>query len=310
MTRLVAYERLSTLLGVDLRVKHDDDLPGPGGGNKLRKVGRILEGVTAKGTDSLVTTGGTQSNLARVVALVAARRGWPCHLVLHGAPAALARPTGNLLLMLLAGAHVTIGPPDTIPLRLEEAIGSLRQSRNRPLLIPGGGHCLEGALAYVEAVREVAQQSSGWVPDLIVLASGTGATQAGIVAGCASLGWSTKVVGISVGRPNPRGARAVREMCGEVAGALDLPEGQLGVDFRDEWVGAGYGHADERVLEAIRMAAREEALVLDPTYTGKAFLGLLDLIKAGEVKAGTSILFWHTGGIMNLLAQAFPSQGP
>jgi 1-aminocyclopropane-1-carboxylate deaminase/D-cysteine desulfhydrase-like pyridoxal-dependent ACC family enzyme len=305
--------RLSTELRIDLRVKRDDLLPLTGGGNKVRKLARILEAEEQAGTgiNALVTTGGLQSNHARVTALLAASRGWPCTLVLHTEPGVVPASSGNLLLMKLAGADLRLVTADEVASALESAREERIAEGLRPLVIPGGAHTLEGALAYADAVDEFLQDPAlrGWTPDWVVLASGTGATQAGLVAGFARAGLrGTRVVGVSVARRNPRGQAAVQSSCEELARALRLEP--LTVDFRDEWVGPGYEKPTPATLEALQHAARSEGLVLDPTYTGKAFAGLLDLVARGEIPRGARVLFWHTGGLLNLMtAPASVPQG-
>ena len=287
---------------VEVYAKRDDLTPMAGGGNKVRKMASIAREAARQGADALVTTGGTQSNHARVVALWAAERGWDCHLVLHGDPVELERPTGNLRLMLLAGATLEVVAPDEIRDRLDRAVSRLESQGARPYLVPGGGHCLAGTLAYVDAVSELRDQCADWVPDWIVLASGTGATQAGIAAGCVRLGWPTHVVGISVARRNPRGRQVVGQAYAEACDALGLASGAEDIDFRDDWIGGGYGVATDRVYTTIDTVGRQTGLVLDPTYTGKAFVALQDLINSGEIQSGSRVVFWHTGGLLNLMA--------
>lgn len=303
-TPLYPLLSLSSDLGIDVRVKRDDLAPMPGGGNKVRKMVSIAREAARRGANALVTTGGTQSNHARVVVLWAAERGWDCHLVLHGDPAELERPTGNLRLMLLGGATLEVVAPDEIRDRLDHAISRLEQQGKHPYLVPGGGHCLPGTLAYVDAVSELSDQCADWVPDWIVLASGTGATQAGIAAGCARLGWDTRVVGVSVARPNPRGRQVVSEAYAEACDALDIACNPEVIDFRDDWIGGGYGVANDRVYKTIDTMGRRTGLILDPTYTGKAFVALQDMIDSGEIQSGSQVVFWHTGGLLNLMADS------
>jgi 1-aminocyclopropane-1-carboxylate deaminase/D-cysteine desulfhydrase-like pyridoxal-dependent ACC family enzyme len=310
-TPLEPFPRLGEAVGLELWVKRDDLYPSPGGGNKARKIVRILEDAEGAGSDALVTTGGIGSNHARVTALEAARRGWACRLVLHGDADSLRRPMGNLLLMILSGARIEIVEPTGIGPAMEAAVAALRAKGHRPFEIPGGGHCLAGARAYQAAGVELDRQCRevGFDPEIVLLASGTGTTQAGIVAGLAEAGRPARVVGISVARRNPRGRAfvlaAYRELTGapgpdqdETAGPEPRP-----MEFRDEWVGEGYGKASARVHAAIRRAAAH-GLILDPIYTGKAFHALEEMVDAGEIERGTRVLFWHTGGLLNLMAES------
>ena len=296
--------RISQRLGVDLRVKRDDLLPIPGGGSKFRKINAIADDARGAGATAVVTVGATQSNHARVTALIAAARGWQCHLVLHGDATALERPTGNLLLALLAGATAEVVAPAKIEDGVARASSRLRDAGEVPFVIPGGGHTLSGCIAMVRAVHEAAEQfrAEQWIPNHVVVASGTGTTQAGLIAGFTELGMSTRISGISVGRRNPRGADAVRQSLEDLRAVGQLTSLSAEVDFRDEWLGAGYGDVQPEVVAVIRDVARTEGLILDPTYSGRAFAAMLALIAAGEIRRGSNVLFWHTGGLLNLLA--------
>ena len=296
--------RLGARLGVDLRVKRDDLLPVPGGGSKLRAAVAVLDECAARGHDAVVTNGGSQSNHARVIALEAARYNMSCALVLHGDPAALGAPTGNLLLMRLGGADIYIVPSNQIDACIRSAVNRLRAAGRDPAVVPGGAHCLTGTLAYVDAGRELADQcrTSDWSPDIVVVASGTGATQAGILAGLQRAGLPCEVIGVSVARTNPRGTAAVAELYEEACRQLGLPVRPDSVHFLDGWIGAGYEKASAQDLGVIRCAAQTEGLVLDPTYSGKAFHALVDLVHDGAIAPASRVVFWHTGGLVNLLA--------
>jgi 1-aminocyclopropane-1-carboxylate deaminase/D-cysteine desulfhydrase-like pyridoxal-dependent ACC family enzyme len=303
--------QLGTQFSLDLRVKRDDLYPVTGGGNKARKMARILEVAESQGCNALVTTGGLQSNHARVAAMVAARKGWRCKLILHNLSEDIIHLQGNLLLMQLAGAEIEIVKPSDIAHSMRAAMDAFRSEGLTPYEIPGGGHSIAGAMAYVEAVEELKRQcqKDKWRPDWIILASGTGTTQAGIIVGLERLEWQTHVVGISIARKNPRGKNIVKQACQDLRTHLDMPEPSISVDFRDDWVGEGYEKAGEKVLETIRMVAKMDGLILDPTYTGKAFTALLDLVRSGEIKKGSNVLFWHTGGLLNLMASEYFTEG-
>lgn len=303
-TPLQNLPRLGAHLNVDLRCKRDDLTHISAGGNKVRKLVKIIPEVQRQGCDALVTTGGVQSNHARVTAQMAARKGWKCRLVLHGDRGEIARPRGNLALMYLSGADIEVVDPSDIASTIDAACDNLRAGGYMPYLIPGGGHCVHGAIAYVEAAHELGEQCSRtqWYPEWIVLASGTGTTQAGLIVGVEKLGWDTRVLGVSVARRNPRGKQVVEDSCRKLRMYLGATDGSGDIDFRDDWVGQGYEKAGPEVHSAIRLAAETEGLILDPTYTGKAFLALLDLVKNGEIPRGSKVLFWHTGGLLNLMA--------
>ncbi len=303
-TPLVNLPRLSRNLGVDLWVKRDDLFPLTGGGNKARKVKYIARDVEHRGADSVVTTGGLQSNHARAVALMAAEHGWKCKLVLHGEKSQLDRPKGNLLLMCLTGADIVVVPAERIGPTMKEAMHEFVCQGYKPYEITGGGHMLSGSIAYAEAVKELEYQCRDyqWRPDWIVLASGTGTTQAGLLGGLDMAGWETRVVGISAARKNPRGRLIVEQAYADLRQHLGLEGPGRYVDFRDDWTGEGYERPTNATLAAICKAARLEGLILDPTYTGKAFAALLDMIHGYEIREGSHVLFWHTGGLLNLAA--------
>ena len=309
-TPLVKACQLSTELDVELWVKRDDLFPVSGGGNKGRKILPILREAEKLGRNALVTTGGLQSNHARVVALAAANRDWHCSLLLHGDPHRAKNPSGNLLLMHLAGAEIEVVEPSSIGKAMSTAVRACEKRGLKPYGIPGGGHSILGALAYVEAVDELRRQcqENTWYPDWIVLASGTGTTQAGLIVGIERIGWHTRVLGISVARKNPRGTNIVRQACASLRTHLGIEGDVRPIDFRDDWVGEGYEKANPQVLSVIQLAAKSEGLILDPTYTGKAFAALLDVIKTDEISRKSKVLFWHTGGLLNLIASQYFSE--
>jgi len=303
-TPLFKSLRIGKSLGIDLCVKRDDLFPSIGGGNKARKALKIAEEIERCGYDSIVTTGDVQSNHARATALLAAEKGWKCKLVLHGDPELLKKPSANLLLICMSGAEVEIVDPEDISSTMKRAFQELQNDGFHPCEIPGGGHCIAGGVAYVEALEEIAYQCEllRWNPNYIVLPSGTGTTQAGIICGVEKSGWDTKVIGISVARPSSVGAQVVREMCQQLSDHLDIEMDHIQVEFRDEWIGEGYGKAGQEVLRTIGWAALTEGIILDPTYTGKAFTGMLELAESGEIERGSRVLFWNTGGLLNLLS--------
>jgi D-cysteine desulfhydrase len=291
--------RLSEHLGCDLRIKRDDSYPAYGGGNKARKIRYIVEGAVNAGYDAIVTNGGVQSNHARATALICAEKKIKCSLILHSEHAAKPSLCGNLLLMNLAGVSPLFCKLSDLSDSMNAEMASLQDQGFNPLYLWGGGHCVEGAFAYYEAAKEAQDQCDGWIPDYVVHASGTGTTQAGLIAGYADV--STKVVGVSVAREKVRGSSVIQASLAELGNYLKADFSAEQIDFRDDWIEGGYEQETGRLLHCIDVNARM-GLILDPTYTGKAFLGLEKLLEVGEVPRGSKVLFWHTGGLLNLLS--------
>lgn len=290
---------LSQKIGVDLRIKRDDFFPMSGGGNKARKIWYIVDYAIKNGYDALVTNGGIQSNHARAAALASAEKGLECKLVLHGDTGKAHKLEGNLLLMHLADADIEVVSLSQLSEAMDRSMEELRAKGLNPLYVWGGGHCVQGALAYYEAVKEFKKQAGNWEPDYVLFASGTGTTQAGLAVGFADR--NIKVIGVSVAREKERGEAVVRSAVDELADYLGIGK-NIDVYFRDDWICGGYEKFDDAVVENINMAAKYDALILDPTYTGKAFTGLVDMVNNGEIAKGSKVLFWHTGGILNLMS--------
>lgn len=286
-------------LDIDLRIKRDDLYPVAGGGIKARKAGYIIKDGIQSGHDALVTNGGAQSNHARSIAVLAATLGLRCHLVIVLDPCRRHAITGNLLLMKMSGATIEFCAKDELASRMERAMGFVAKQGHRPLYIWGGGHSLQGTVAFVEAAAEAQRQCGEWVPDYLILASGTGTTQAGLAIGYANL--PTNVTGISVARGEERGTEVIRRSIDEYEAAINRYSQVTKVSFRDEWTDGGYESYSPELFAMIDKAATC-GFFFDPTYSGKALRGLVAMVREGEIPAGSRVLLWHTGGLMNLQA--------
>jgi 1-aminocyclopropane-1-carboxylate deaminase/D-cysteine desulfhydrase-like pyridoxal-dependent ACC family enzyme len=279
-------------------VKRDDAISFGFGGNKVRKVEVMAARAQADGADTLITTGGVQSNHCRVTAAAAARLGMRCVLVVNGL--APARPSGNALLDAMFGAEVryVTAREDRGPAMEAEAARLARDGR-RPAVIPLGASTSLGALGFVRAVGELVAQMPA-APDFVFHSTSSGGTQAGLVAGCALHGLATRVIGVSADEP----ADGIRSTVSSIVeGIGDL----LGLDGRglaaatpieadDRFIGEGYGLATPASIEAQRLLARTEALIVDHTYTAKALAGLIGWVREGRFDPEDTVLFWHTGG--------------
>jgi 1-aminocyclopropane-1-carboxylate deaminase/D-cysteine desulfhydrase-like pyridoxal-dependent ACC family enzyme len=289
--------------GVHVLVKRDDAIPFACGGNKVRKLEMVLADAVAAGADTLVTLGGVQSNHARVTAAAAARLQMACVLVLSGEPSD--PPTGNALLQRLYGATIEHVPTraDRVP-AARSVIARLRRRGRRPYEIPLGASTGLGALGYARAVAELVSQIPA--PDVIVHSTSSGGTQAGLVAGLAIHGLATRVIGISADEPEPALTAEVARVLGEIEERLGEPAGSLAASqpivVDAGFVGEGYGVPTVESSAAIAVAARGDALLLDPTYTAKAMAGLMAYARTGRFSPGATVVFWHTGGLPGLFA--------
>jgi L-cysteate sulfo-lyase len=284
-----------------LFIKRDDAIPMGFGGNKIRKLQVVAKQALADGADTLITTGGVQSNHARATASIAARLGLGCVLVANGAPPA--KPTANALLDRLLGAEIRyVATREERAPAMDAAAQELVARGKRPFVIPLGASTPHGAAAYACAVGELLAQMPA--PDVIVTATSSGGTQAGIIAGCRLHGLSTRVVGVSADDPAPAIAASIHRILEGLESLIDVPSGTLTdgpIDVDDRFVGGGYGVATPASSEAIELCARREAVFLDPTYTSKAMACLIARVRSGKF-APRTILFWHTGGQVALFA--------
>jgi 1-aminocyclopropane-1-carboxylate deaminase/D-cysteine desulfhydrase-like pyridoxal-dependent ACC family enzyme len=286
-----------------LLVKRDDAISFGFGGNKVRKVELVAAQALADGADTLITTGGTQSNHARVTAAAAARLGLRCVLVLNGAPPE--KLTGNALLDSLYGAevHYVERREDRAP-AMAAIAERLRAHGRRPVEIPLGASTPLGALGLARAVGELLP--GGTVPDVIVHATSSGGTQAGLVAGCALHGLPTRVLGISADTPAGEMTQIVGALLDGMGERLGLAPGVLRaarpIEVDDAFVGEGYGIPTRASQDAAALMARTQAIVVDQTYTAKALAGFIAHTQAGRFAPSETVMFWHTGGQVAVFA--------
>jgi D-cysteine desulfhydrase len=308
-TPLEPSPRLGSALGIDLLYKRDDLTGLELTGNKARKLEYLLAEAEAEGADTLVTCGGVQSNHARATAFAAARRGLSSVLFLRvHDPSRPPSPEANVLLDRLAGAELRWISHDAYRRRAEVMAGeadALRAAGRRPYVIPEGGSSALGSLGYLLAVAELrAQLPAAWRdgPVTIVYAAGSGGTGAGIELGVRVLGWSgARPLGFAVCNDAAYFRETIAGLCAEARRrwpALPaVPAAEIAVD--GEFVGPGYALTTPEGIELIRRAAREDGLILDPVYTGKAMLGLATRAREGALPA-RRVVFLHTGGVFGV----------
>ena len=311
-TPFYCLEKLSAQLGGPrIWVKRDDLTESAAGGNKIRKLEFVLAEARAAGCDTLITSGGLQSNHCRATALLGARLGFAVHLLLRDEGEFTEVPDGNLLLDYLAGAAVSIYPRSRY---LKEHASLVSQWREhylaegkKPWVIPVGASDGHGVWGYFNCARELAAdfRQAGIRPGKVFHATGSGGTQAGLTLCCHIHVPGCQVVGMAV-CDDEQYFRAkvhadLRHWSQLYGYALDVDS--LDVTVNDRYIGPGYGVAGAEVFATIREVAALEGLVLDPVYSGKAFQGLLAEIRSGNLAGESDVVFIHTGGIFGLLAQ-------
>jgi D-cysteine desulfhydrase len=309
-TRTRKLTRTSARLGgPTLWVKHDDETGSILTGNKIRKLQYAVQAAIDAGADTLVTCGGAQSNHCRTTAALARRLGLHPVLCLRGpVPDSLC---GNMLLDHLLQAEIRWWSAEEYRDHahgLAAVAEQLRAAGRRPFVIAEGCSMPEGVLGYVEAAWEIAQSETrlGVTFDAVVHAVGSGGTTAGLVLGARALSLQAAIVGIPVCDDaawfRPRIARLIED----TAARFDLPGNidPVTLDLVDGFVGDGYGLAAPEVLASLRAAARDDGLVLEPVYTGKAWYALVEHLVRTRFAEAEHVLFLHTGGIFGLAPYA------
>jgi D-cysteine desulfhydrase len=326
-TPLHKLERLSKQLGgPNIWLKRDDLTGCLLSGNKVRKLEFIAAHAQARHKNVFITCGGLQSNHARATAFVGAQLGVPVHLVLRGLPADSKQVDldANLLLDHLAGAKVDYYEEHYYQQNLKKILCSTaqryRQRGYDPYIIPTGASDGIGLWGYIAACEELASdfEKHNITPNLIVTATGSGGTQAGLTVGAELYDFGCNVLGLAVcddatyfsrkvaadisefvSLYQDRFTNALSQVSSECLPATrsdPFSRATARIRTNDGYVGAGYGIVSDAVLETIIKVAQLEGIVFDPVYTGKAFHGLIQMIKTGQLEDLENIVFVHTGG--------------
>jgi D-cysteine desulfhydrase family pyridoxal phosphate-dependent enzyme len=309
-TPLEEAPQLTAVLGGPRILFKRDDLTGAGlGGNKVRKLEFLIARALREGADTLVVSGGFQSNLARIAVAMANSMGMTTELVLGGVPGEPRPIVGNLLLNSLLGASVTY--VDTEPRwdfgdSVERVADAVRGRGGRPYVVPLGGSSAEGIAGYVCATLEIKQQLAefGIEPQHLIVGIGSGGTYTGLLLGQMNIETSYRVTGISVSRTRDYLLEKIPEFARDAAAELQLRHSPKVEDVlvHDGYIGESYGALTASCSEAIRLVARTEGVILDPVYSGKAMAGLIGLIREGQISRGETVVFVHTGGQPALFA--------
>lgn len=309
-TPIERLPRLSEALGgkVEIWAKRDDCNSGLAfGGNKLRKLEYIVPDAIASGADTLVSIGGVQSNHTRMVAATAAKLGMKCVVVQEKwVPHydAVYDRVGNILLTRLMGADsrlVDDGFDIGIRQSWEDAIESVKAAGGKPYPIPAGASVHKfGALGYVGFAEEVAAQEAelGFQFDYIVVCVVTGSTQGGMIVGFAAQDRAHTVIGIDASGTLEQTRAQVRSIVDNTAELVGLGRSirEDEIVINPDYAYPAYGVPSDETNEAIRLAARTEAMITDPVYEGKSMQGMIDLTRKGFFPEGSRVLYAHLGG--------------
>ena len=304
-TPLERAERLSAHLGIDLWIKRDD-LAGPSlGGNKARQLEYYFGAALAQGADTVLITGAIQSNFVRLTAAVAATLGMRAVVQLEDrvpGKSDIYRKAGNALLCGLLGAEIMHYPEgedeEGADAALHDRAAELRAEGATPYIIHlSEGHPPLGALGYMDCAREILEQDDGF--DVFVVASGSGSTHSGLLAGLRGAGSQARVIGGCVRRPAAAQAPRIRRIISRLAGLSDAANAVNDEDVV-VWDGAlapGYGRVGPPAADAMKLAAQYCGLILDPVYTAKSFAALQALTASGDIPQGARVCYVHTGGL-------------
>lgn len=303
-TPFYKLESISAKYGKNIWIKRDDMCGVALGGNKVRKLEFLLADAKAQGCDTVFTTGGAQSNHAMLTAACAARLGMKCILILK--KRGVTERKGNLVLDDIYGADVRFMNTDSyddIYAEMHRVGEELAKEGHKSYYIPVGGSNPLGAVGYVNGVREFTVQAlaAGIRVGHIVSATGSGGTTAGLLLGAKLFQPGVKVTGIGV--DNDPFEEIVPDLAAKAADILECSFEREQDDFEMVYhVGQGYAIPNAEDTPYIEELARMEGILLDPVYTGKAWAGMLKLLKDGYFGDEDNIVFVHTGGAAALFA--------
>ncbi|SDK30705.1 D-cysteine desulfhydrase [Maridesulfovibrio ferrireducens] len=311
-TPLEALPAFSKALGgkVNIFIKRDDLLPGCAGGNKTRKLDFCIADALENGADTIITCGAVQSNHCRLTLSWAVKEGMDCHLILEERVKGTYSPqaSGNNFLFQIMGVKsidVVSGGSDMMA-KMKELAAKLEAEGKKPYIIPGGASNTIGATGYVACAEETMQQlfELGLNIDHMVVPSGSAGTHAGMVVGMVGCNANIPVSGINVSRPKDVQEGIVHKLAVETAERVGVKGGipAEAITCFDSYVGPGYSLPTDSMVEAVKLLASTEGILLDPVYSGKAMAGLIDLVRKGHFPEGSNVMFLHTGGSPALYA--------
>lgn len=292
--------------GCSIFIKRDDLTGTCFGGNKERNLEFIIADALKGKARTLVTVGAVNSNHCRMVSAFAARYGFKAELILlKKGSGARFENEGNVFLDRLMGAGIRTVDPKDAEKEIDKAMSKLKAKSAKPYFIESGAHNALGVLGYMCCAFELKDQLNRMKikPDYLVLPTGTGTTQAGLVMGMELLGLEVDIIGVSVARSSERCVKEISLLIEKTEKLLGLKAGTCAsrIHVSDKFIGTGYAEPTKGSLGAIRLAAEREAVTLDPVYNAKAFSGMLNMISDGTMRG--RIIYLNTGGVPEIFTQ-------
>ena len=298
-TPVEKLDYFSAKWGVNLYCKRDDLFAKAGGGSKARMLQYILYPLVRDNVKVLITAGGPCSNYNRAAALMCAKLGIKMKLVSYTDNGDEYKTSLNHYLVKLAGTELVFCSKRDVPTTIQRVIMQTEKEGISNRYLYGGGKSLEGVYAYYDAVKELKEQLSEKIDDVYV-ACGTGTTLTGICAGMQEYFPEAMVHGISVARSWDLEKSVMEEDMAYIKDYTGKNYDFSNLVFHDEFLLGGYGKTSQEELTVIQEVVSKEGMLVDPTYSGKAFYGMSNLVAKDTKK---NVLFWNTGGFMNLLSQ-------
>ena len=321
-TPIHKLHNLSNKYRVNIYIKRDDLTGFAMGGNKTRKLDYLLKDAIINDCTVLLTYGGSQTNHGRLTAATAARYGLKCGIIMDGP--APKKASGNLILDKMMGADLFFmddtdfkGEPKEIYKKkykelfdktTDKVIKSYESNGEKVYVIPLGGSSAVGAAGYVMAVKEIKKQLEDMNinMDYVFTGFGSAGTYGGLYLGSKYFNAGFTPVGVLVSHQKDEDIQNRVKFINETNEFLELG---VNVTLDDMWiekdyVGIGYNVPDSLTRKYVYMMAREEAIILDPCYTGKTFRAMIDMIENGRIKKGSNVMLLHTGGAPGLFSEA------
>lgn len=303
-TPLQRLDKISSLFNANIFCKRDDMTGFAFGGNKTRKLEFLVADASRKKADVLIGIGGIQSNFCRIASAAGAKYGFEVHLVLGGSKKPK-KATGNLLLDVLFGAKTYFVESEqwgewenyADELRL-----NLTKKGKRVYLMPIGGSSPVGALGYVKAFDEIMKDGLRMNVnfDYIMHATASAGTQSGLVVGARLNKWNGKIIGFGVSKNKRQLRKEIIKLSNEVADLFGVTGNDKDIMVDDGYMGEKYGAITDEGMNAVDIFARNEGILLDYVYSGKAASGLIGYLRESKFKKKENILFLHTGGNVHL----------